>query len=95
MTEYHRVKDPVSGAEYTYDTEKIEALGLQKAVIDKDPFGPDGRPASVKYRMPLGEPAQGTAQARRRGRKATTQTSGAQGSGDNAGQQSAEPEKEI
>ena len=66
MTNYVRIKDPASGHEYTYDDAKVEALGLAKHVVDKDPFGPDGRPAPVKYRMPLGEPLPGSAADRRR-----------------------------
>lgn len=60
-TEYVRIKDPTTGDEFTYDTAKVEALGLGDFVIDKDPLGPDGRPAPAKPRMPLGEPLPGSA----------------------------------
>lgn len=91
MPDYLRVRDPESGAEYTYDTAKVEALGLQDAVIDKDPLGPDGLPAPVKPRLPKGDPLPGSAQDRRRDGKKTT---GATSSGEDAGQTSAAPEQE-
>ncbi|MBO9523918.1 MAG: hypothetical protein J7518_20480 [Nocardioidaceae bacterium] len=90
MPEYVRIKDPVSGAEYTYDAAKVDALGLHDAVIDKPALGPEGIPAPTKTRMPLGDPLPGSAQERRRNK-----TSGAKGSGEDAGQTSAAPEKEI
>lgn len=89
MTDYVRIKDPGTGDEFTYDTAKVEALGLQDYVIDKNPFGPDGRPAEPKPRLPLGVPREGSAAERRRNK-----TSGAQGSGEDAGQTSATSEKE-
>lgn len=85
MPDYVRLKDPGTGDEFTYDTAKVEALRLGDYVIDKDPFGPDGRPAEPKLRMPLGEPRPGSAAERRR----NNNTSGAQGSGEDAGQTSA------
>lgn len=88
---YHRIKDPVTGDEYTYDAAKVAALGLEDHVTDKDPFGPDGRPAPVKPRLPLGEPLPGSKSDRTRAAK---KTSGAQGSGEDAGQTSAAPEQE-
>lgn len=87
--EYVRIKDPGTGDEFTYDTAKVEALGLHDYVIDKNPFSADGRPAEPKPRLPLGEPLAGSAAERRRNK-----TSGAQGSGEDAGQTSAAPETE-
>lgn len=103
MTDYVRIKDPGTGAEITYDTAKVEALGLQDHVIDKDPLGPDGLPAPTKPSLPLGEPVPGTPQDRRREQRrqerqqdsaSTTQTPGAPDPGQDAGQTSADPEKE-
>ena len=60
MTDYVRIKDPISGDEYTYDTAKVVALGLEDHVIEKDPLGPDGLPAPAKPRLPLGAPLPGS-----------------------------------
>ena len=87
--EYVRIKDPGTGDEFTYDTAKVEALGLQDAVIEKAPFGPDGRPAPPKQNLPKGIPLPGSAQERRR-----IQASGATDSGDDSGQTSADTQKE-
>ena len=88
--QYVRIKDPGSGDEFTYDMAKVEALGLADYVIDKDPFGPDGRPAPSKQNLPKGTPLPGSVQERRR-----NQATGASGSGDENGQTSADPTKEI
>lgn len=88
MTEYLRLAD--ESAEFTYDKAKVDALGLEHLVIDKDPLGPDGLPAPTKPRLPLGEPLVGSAQERRRSQK----TSGAKSSGEDPGQTSAAPETE-
>ena len=85
MPEFKRVRDPETGAEFTYDDAKITALGLQKYVVAKEPLGSDGLPAPTKPRMPLGEPRPGSASARRR----TKKTTGAKSSGKDAGQTSA------
>lgn len=89
MPELHRIKDPVSGAEYTYDDAKVVALGLQDEVVDKPTRERNGKPAAAKPRMPLGTPRPGSAQDRRR-----TQTSGDDTPGKDAGQSSADTEEE-
>ncbi len=90
--EHYRIKDPGSGDEFTYDAAKVELLGLGDYVIDKDPYGPDGRPAPTKPNLPLGEPLPGSKADR--ARRAAKKTTGAQGSGQDAGQSSADPKKE-
>jgi len=65
---HYRLKDPVTGHEFTYDDAKITALGLEGLVIDKDPLGTDGLPAPAKPCMPLGEPLPGSAADVRRSR---------------------------
>lgn len=97
MTEYLRLAD--ESAEFTYDRAKVEALGLQDLVIDKDPLGPDGLPAPTKPRLPMGEPLPGSSSDRRRqtakesvaAKKKTTE---ADSPGEDAGQTSAAPETE-
>ncbi len=86
--EYVRIKDPDTGDEFTYDTAKVEALGLDAYVIDKDPFGPDGRPAPSKQNLPKGTPLPGSVQERRR-----NQATGTGSSGDENGQTSADPRR--
>lgn len=86
---YLRLKDPDTGDEFTYDDAKVVALGLEDLVIEKDPLGPDGRPAPPKPNLPKGTPLPGSAQEKRRNK-----ASGATGSGDDSGQTSAEPTKE-
>ena len=86
MADYLRLKDPDTGAEFTYDTAKVEALGLRGFVVDKDALGPDGKPAPTKPRLPLGEPPAGSAQERRRAQKTTE----AKSLGEDAGQTSAQ-----
>lgn len=90
MPEFVRIKDPATGAEFTYDTDKVHALGLEDAVIDRPALGPDGLPAPTKPNLPKGEPLPGSAQDRRRSQK----TPGAPSSGEDDGQPSANPEKE-
>lgn len=92
MPEHVRIKDPATGAEFTYDTAKVDALGLSAHVIDKPALGPDGLPAPTKPKLPLGEPLPGGDADRRRTRK---QTAGATASGEEAGQSSADTDKEI
>lgn len=86
---YVRIKDPDTGDEFTYDTVKVEVLGLQDYVIEKDPFDADGRPAAPKPNLPKGTPLPGSIQERRR-----IQASGANDSGNNDGQTSADTTKE-
>lgn len=74
MTIYKRIKDPATGAEYTYDEAKIAALGLDEFVIDKDPLDASGRPARWKPSLPLGTSVTDAA-------KASVKSSGAKGSG--------------
>lgn len=83
MTEYLRLAD--ESAEFTYDTAKVEALGLEHLVIDKAPLGPDGLPAPTKPRLRKGDPLPGSAQDRKR----TQKTTGASSSGEDAGTTSA------
>lgn len=100
MTDHVRIKDPVSGAEYTYDTAKVEALDLAEYVIDKDPMGPDGLPAPTKPWLPLGEALPGSEQDLRKQRAATqvqqdnTTTTEATDLGKDAGPTSAASTKE-
>jgi len=89
MTEYLRIKDPVTGAEFTYDTAKVDALGLSDFVIDKPALGRDGLPRPTKLRLPLGTALPGSA-AERRQKKTTEATA----LGEDAGQTSAAPEEE-
>lgn len=97
MTDYVRIKDPGSGAEYTYDTAKVDALGLHDAVIDKDALGPDGLPAPTKPHLAKGTPLPGSTADRRRSAKKTAakKTTEANSPGEDAGQTSATPETEI
>lgn len=65
MTEYLRLKDPVTGDEFTYDIAKIEALGLEAYIIDKPALGRNGLPAPTKPNVPLGEALPGSEQDQR------------------------------
>lgn len=89
--DYHRIKDPGTGAEFTYDDAKVVALDLAAYVIDKPALGPDGRPAPTKPRLPLGKALPGSVAERRRTKKTTEATV----LGEEAGQTSAAPETEI
>lgn len=94
MPEYVRVKDDVTRHEYTTE-KRLLVDGL--TVIDKPALAPSGLPVPVKYHSPLGTPASGSKQERKRAaakktaaKKATaSKDSGAQGSGTDAGQTSA------
>lgn len=88
MTKYLRLAD--AHAEFTYDVAKVEALGLEHLVIDKDPLGPDGLPAPTKPRLPLGEPLPGGKVDRARANKKTSE---AKSLGEDAGQTSATEEE--
>lgn len=89
MTEYLRVRDPGTGAEYTYSAAQIAALDLSAYVVDKPALGRDGLPKPTKLRLPLGTPLPGSAAERRQ--KKTTE---ANVLGEAAGQTSATPEEE-
>lgn len=65
MTDYVRIKDPDTGAEFTYDTAKVDALSLSEHVVDKPALGRDGLPAPTKPHVPLGEALPGSEQDRR------------------------------
>lgn len=87
MTDYVRVRE---GAwEYTLRRDQVPN-DERVTVLDKNALAPNGTPAPPKPVTPLGEPAPGTKKARER-----NQTSAASRGGDNAGQASADPKKEI
>lgn len=91
MKEVRRVRDPISGHEYTASAGQMIASSLSDSdVIDKDPFAPSGDVAPVLYRTALGTPRPGTKVAQRR-----EKTSAANRAADKqGGQESAEPTKE-
>lgn len=91
MTDYVRIKDPSSGAEYTYTRAQLAVTGLTEAdIIDRPALGPDGLPAPAKPSLPKGTPLPGSAQERRRSRKtASPKTTEAISPGKDAGQTSA------
>ena len=86
MPEYVRVRE---GAwEYTIPTHRVTD-GVE--VLDKDALTPSGKPAPPKPVTPLGTPAPGSKQERKRAAK---KTSVAPSPGEDAGQTSAELEQE-
>lgn len=84
MTEFKRVRE--SGWEYTIPARRV-ADGVE--VLDKPALAPSGKPITPKPVTPLGTPAPGSRQERKRG----NQTSEANVLGEDAGQ-SAAPDKE-
>lgn len=90
MPEYVRVKDPVSGHEYSYTPAQVAATGLSESdQIDKAPLAASGEPAPVKYRTPLGAPLPGSKKDRERARsraRSRQTTPAATESGPNDGQ---------
>lgn len=84
MPEFKRVRE--GGWEYSIPEHRVTD-GVE--VLDKPATHPSGKPLPPKPVTPLGTPAPGSKQERKR-----AQTSGAQDSGENAGQTSAAPKKE-
>lgn len=91
MAEPRRVRDPISGHEYTPTAGQMLVTALSDDdVIDKPALAPSGDIAPVLYRMPLGTPRPGTKVAQRR-----RKTSAAKPAADQqGGHESAEPNKE-
>ena len=87
-----RVKDDTTRHEYTTER-RFVVDGLTE--LDKPATHPNGTALPPKYHSPLGTPAPGSTQERARtAKKAAPKDSGAQGSGTDAGQTSANPSKE-
>lgn len=94
-----RVKDNTTRHEYTTER-RFVVDGL--TVLDKPAAAPSGKPLPPKYHSPLGTPAPGSKQERRRQtakkaaakKAAAPKDTGAKGSGTDAGQTSADPTKE-
>lgn len=80
MPEFKRVRE--GGWEYSIPAEHVTD-GV--TVLDKPALHPSGKPFPPKPITPLGTPAPGSKKDRQR----ATQTTGAQGSGEDAGQTSA------
>lgn len=80
MTDYVRVRE--GGWEYSVE-KRLLPEGLE--VLDKSPYAPSGKVAPPKPVTPLGTPAPGSKQERRR----TTKKSEAARQGTDAGQSSA------
>ena len=63
MTDYVRVRDRVTGHEYTIPARQLDAEAHER--LDKDPLGRDGLPRAPKYRVTLGNaPAPSAAYSR-------------------------------
>ena len=86
MPDYKRVRE--NGWEYSIPASRVTE-GVE--VLDKPALHPSGKPLPPKPVTALGDPAPRSKQERARAKK----TSRAQGSGEDAGQSSATPEKEI
>lgn len=91
MPEPRRVRDPISGHEYTPTAGQLLVSRLtDDDVIDKAALAPSGDVAPVLYRTPLGTPRPGTKAAQRREKNSRSKTARAE----SGGAESTEPTEE-